>query len=83
MVEGISLHDLYGIPRVSLISPPWSSTQLIQNIGRISRAGAKTPALQRLIYCAKTCEEVICNRLKEKLKFLSKINDNDLVDIKN
>ena len=80
MTEGISLHDLHGVPRISLISPPWSSTQLIQNIGRISRAGAKTPALQRLIYCANTCEEVICNKLKEKLQFLSKLNDNDLIE---
>jgi superfamily II DNA or RNA helicase len=80
MVEGISLQDLHGVPRISLISPPWSSTMLIQILGRISRAKAKTPALQRLIYCSGTCEEVICNRLKVKLEFLSKLNDNDLTD---
>lgn len=80
MAEGISLHDLYGKPRVSLISPPLSSTALVQIFGRISRVESKTPALQRVIYCADTCEEVICNRLREKLKFLSKLNDNDLID---
>lgn len=79
--EGIDLHDLYGIPRVSIISPPYQSTQLVQAMARIHRAGSKTPALHRLIYCAGTCEEVICNRLKEKLKFMAKLNDNDLIKI--
>lgn len=81
IMEGISLHDLHGVPRVSIISPSFSSLQLVQVLGRISRAGAKTPALQRLIYCANTCEEIICNRLREKLNFLSMLNDNDLIDI--
>lgn len=79
--EGINLHDLYGVPRVSLISPPFSSVQLVQALGRIARVGSQTPALQRIIYCADTCEEIICNKLKDKLKFLSKLNDNDLVNI--
>jgi superfamily II DNA/RNA helicase len=76
---GISLHDLHGKPRVSIISPSFSSQELVQSLGRIYRAGSQTPALQRIIYCANTCEEIICNRLKEKLNFLSKLNDNDLV----
>lgn len=77
---GISLHDLYGKPRASIISPSFSSEQLIQSLGRISRVGSLSPAIQRIIYCAGTCEEIICNKLKEKLKFLSKLNDNDLID---
>lgn len=81
MAEGISLHDLHGRPRISLISPNFQARTLIQALGRISRVGAVTPALQRLIYCAGTCEETICNRLKEKLLFLSKLNDNDLLEI--
>lgn len=81
IAEGISLHDLHGVPRVSIISPSFSVSELIQALGRISRVGAKTPALQRIIYCANTCEEIICNKLKDKLKFLSKLNDNDLIDI--
>ncbi len=78
---GISLHDLYGVPRVSIISPTFSSLDLIQALGRISRTGAKTPALQRIIYCSNTCEEIICNRVREKLNFISKLNDNDLIII--
>lgn len=76
--QSISLHDIHGVPRISLISPSFSSIELVQVLGRIYRAGAKTPALQRIIFCANTCEEIICNKLKEKIKFISKINDDDL-----
>ena len=78
---GLSLHDLYGVPRVSLISPTFKSISLQQALGRIYRAGSKSPALQRIIYCSNTCEESICHIVNEKLKFTSKINDNDLVQI--
>jgi superfamily II DNA or RNA helicase len=77
--SAISLHDIHGVPRVSLISPPLSATDLKQALGRIHRAGSKSPALQRIIYCANTCEEVICNRIKEKLHFMDKLNDDDLI----
>lgn len=78
---GIDLHDLHGIPRVSIISPSYSSIELMQALGRIYRAGAKTPALQRIIYCSNTCEEKICARVQEKLNFMAKINDDDLIKI--
>jgi len=81
ITEGLDLHDLHGVPRVSLISPSFRSDQLAQTLSRIHRAGAKTPALQRIIFCSGTCEEVICNRLKHKLKFMAKLNDNDLIKI--
>jgi superfamily II DNA or RNA helicase len=81
VIEGIGLHDLHGVPRVSLISPNFSSNMLIQCLGRIHRAGAKTPALQRIITCADTLEENICNNLRKKLQFLSTLNDDDLIDI--
>jgi superfamily II DNA or RNA helicase len=80
--SGISLHDKHGRPRVSLISPSFSAVDLIQVLGRICRAGMKTPAIQRLIYTAGTCEEVICENIRGKLEFTSKLNDNDLIDIK-
>ena len=80
--HGISLHDIHGKPRVSLISPSFSALDLIQVLGRIVRAGMKSSAIQRLIYTADTCEEAICNNIKGKLEFTSKLNDNDLVDIR-
>lgn len=82
--QSISLHDIHGDhPRVSLISPSFSSLDLEQVLGRIFRAGSKTPALQRIITCANTCEEVIRDRLNNKFRFTAKINDDDLVDINN
>lgn len=80
--EGISLDDQHGgFPRVSLISPTYSATALIQALGRIHRAGSKSVALQRILYCAGTCEEIVCNRVNEKLKFTATLNDGDLINI--
>lgn len=75
---GISLHDLHGRPRMSIISPNYNGTELMQCLGRIHRAGSLSPALQRIIYIAKSCEENICKTLNDKLKILSAINDGDL-----
>jgi superfamily II DNA or RNA helicase len=76
---GISLHDIMGgHPRVSLISPTWSSLDLVQALGRIHRAGGKTKSLQRIIYAADTVEERIADKLKIKLKNINSINNGDL-----
>ena len=85
---GISLHDKYGgHPRVSLISPSWSSLDLVQALGRIHRAGGKTKSLQRIIYTANTIEENIADKLKIKLNNINAINNGDLdltnIDFKN
>ena len=85
---GISLHDIHGDhPRVSLISPTWSSIDLTQALGRIHRAGGKTKSLQRIIYTADTIEENIAEKLKSKLYNLNSINNGDLdltnIDFKN
>jgi superfamily II DNA or RNA helicase len=76
---GISLHDIYGgHPRVSLISPTWSSIDLVQALGRIHRAGGKTKSLQRIIYTADTVEEKIADKLQHKLFNINSINNGDL-----
>jgi hypothetical protein len=50
---GISLHDIHGDhQRVSLINFPDTASSLIQALGRTHRSGAKTPALQRIIFVA-------------------------------
>ena len=75
----ISLHDLTGrFPRVSIISPSYSSIELVQTLGRIHRAGVKSPCLQKIVYCANTCEEDIANILKKKKDFMKTITDNDM-----
>lgn len=76
---GISLHDIKGgHPRVSLISPTWSSIDLLQALGRIHRAGGKSKSLQRIIYTANTVEEKIADKLKHKLNNINSINNGDL-----
>jgi len=73
---GISLHDLHGKhPRVSLISPTQSATNLIQALGRIHRSGGKTKSLQRIIFAANSPEENISKMLFRKLSNLSLLND--------
>jgi superfamily II DNA or RNA helicase len=76
---GISLHDIEGNhPRVSLISPTWSSIDLIQALGRIHRAGGKSKSLQRIIYAAETVEDKIADKIKLKLANINSINNGDL-----
>lgn len=76
---GVSLHDLDGKhPRVSLISPTWSSIDLTQALGRIHRASGKSKSLQRIIYAANTIEEKIADKLQKKLKDMNDINNGDL-----
>ena len=73
---GISLHDTKGgHPRVSLISPTWSSQDLIQALGRIHRANGRTHCLQRIIFCSNTVEDDICANLQVKINNYSAIND--------
>ncbi len=55
------MHDLHGRPRVSLISPPENPTQLMQTLGRICRDGAKSPAMQYLLFMEGVEEEVYQN----------------------
>lgn len=77
---GISLHDINGNhPRLSIISPSWSGQDMVQCLGRIHRAGSKSPAIQKIVFCAKTYEEKICSIVEQKIKNLTGINDGDLV----
>lgn len=76
---GISLHDIHGgHPRMSVISPTWSGQDIQQVLGRIHRAGSQSPALQRIVFCADTYEEKICELIQKKLINISAINDGDL-----
>ena len=77
---GISLHDtMGGHPRMSVISPTWSGQDMQQALGRIHRAGSKSPAMQRIVFCAETYEEAICELIQKKMTNISGINDRDLI----
>ena len=79
--ESISLHDIDGKhPRVSIISPSMSSIELVQVLGRIYRTGVKSPVLQKIVFCDDTYENNICQIIKNKINFLNKLTDDDLIN---
>ncbi len=76
---GISLHDVRGeFPRVSLISPPESARSLIQILGRIHRTGAKTPAIQKIVFADGTVETRVRRTVERNAKQIDTLNDGDL-----
>ena len=80
--QSISLNDTTGTnPRVSIISPTFSSIDLQQVLGRIYRVGTKSRVLQRIVFCANTYEEHICKKIMEKIQFIQTINNADLLGI--
>jgi len=79
---GVSLHDENGVrPRSSLICPTYSAIDLKQALGRIHRAGAKSKAVQRIIFAADSIEETVMKKVKAKLKNIETLNDGDIETI--
>lgn len=76
---GVSLHDLHGRPRVSLISPTYSAIDLKQALGRIHRSGARSPALQYILFAANSVEEEVSQAVRRKLRNIDLLNDGDLL----
>jgi SNF2 family DNA or RNA helicase len=74
----ISLHDVKGThPRASIISPTWSSQNLVQATGRVWRQGG-TNSIQYICYAVGCIEEEICKRVQMKVDMLSTLNDGDM-----
>jgi hypothetical protein len=66
---GVSLHDTTGErPRTALISPNFNAKSLVQVLGRVHRAGGKSPAIQRILVAEGTIEEKVAKAVKEKIK---------------
>jgi CRISPR/Cas system-associated endonuclease/helicase Cas3 len=55
---------------MSLISPSFNVKDYIQTLGRVHRAGAKTPVVQRILVASKTIEEKVLQVLEGKRKSL-------------
>ena len=81
--SALNLHDLSGrFPRVSIISPSYSRIELVQTLARIYRSGCKSPCLQKIIYCADTCEEDVAKILAAKKETLDKLTEEEEIIIK-
>ena len=78
---GLSLHDLHGRPRSSLICPTYSAIDLKQALGRIHRAGAKSKSVQRIIFAADSIEEQVMKKVRAKLRNIETLNDGDIATI--
>jgi superfamily II DNA or RNA helicase len=74
---GLSLHDLHGRQRYSLLSPSFDAVQFQQALGRICRIGSKSKAVQAIIYLAGTKEEKIAKGMEDRLRQLEIINDGE------
>lgn len=73
----IDLDDKRGVyPRVSLITPAFSATELKQALGRIHRATSRSKSVQRILFAAGTVEEDACRAVNRKLENLSILLDN-------
>ena len=76
---GISLHDVRGVrSRLALILPTFNPVDLLQALGRIWRAGAKSKAWQRILFAAGTIEESAMDSVGRKIWNIEAVNDGDL-----
>jgi superfamily II DNA or RNA helicase len=76
---GVSLHDTTGdAPRTALISPGYDAKELLQALGRIDRAGAKSNSTQRILFAANSLEEAVEKSCRSKLKNLENLHSADL-----
>ena len=74
----LSLHDeRHERPRVSLISPSYSASELIQALGRIRRVGG-THATQKIVLAADSVEERVAKAVGGKVDNIGALTDADL-----
>lgn len=74
----LNLHDLIGVPRVSLHFPPFSALELEQAFGRTHRTGSVSDPQNILCFPANTPAEKTYENVREKLTRLRDLNDGDL-----
>ena len=76
---GVDLHDVNGnYPRTSLLCPTYNAVNYRQAMGRIHRAGSKSPAINKLVFAAGTIEEKVRENVEKKLDRMDLLNDGDL-----
>ena len=77
--ESISLHDLHGRPRATLVSPNYNGITLVQLLGRVPRAKSQQSVVNQHLIFAKGCphEGRMRRALKTKTSNISSLTDND------
>lgn len=74
----LSLHDeRHERPRVSLISPSYSASDVMQALGRIRRVGGTT-ATQKIVLAAESVEERVARAVQRKIDCIETLSDRDL-----
>jgi hypothetical protein len=74
----LSLHDeRHERPRVSLISPSYSASDVMQALGRIRRVGG-TMATQKIVLAAESVEERVARAVQRKIDCMETLSDRDL-----
>jgi len=72
----VNLHDVTGVhPRTSIISPSFNPKDVLQAIGRIHRAGGKTPTQQHVLFAANTIEETVEKAVRAGIENIGIFND--------
>lgn len=81
---GVSLHDEWGgHPRAAIISPSFSAKEFSQVLGRVDRAGSKSPSIQRVMVAANTIEQRVMEAVKTKLANMSTLHEDENIRINN
>jgi superfamily II DNA or RNA helicase len=75
---GINLHDLKGRQRIAYQSPPLTSLEFKQTLGRVHRAGSLSASRQFILCLAKSIEDSVYKTLRRKVHQLHLIQDGDL-----
>lgn len=74
----VSLHDLNGNhPRTAIISPSWNAKDILQTLGRVHRAGGKTPSQQHILFASGTIEEDVEQAVRTKMRRIDLLNEGD------
>jgi len=75
----ISLHDLQGRPRTSIILPGVDSTNFLQSLGRCWRNGSLSKTHQFIIFAEGSSVGLkIAGNIKKKIKAIGTVTDTDL-----
>ena len=67
--ESISLHDLHGRPRATIIMPGFNPTEFVQVLGRVPRAGSQQSSVTQYIVFARGCE--VESRIRRNIRVKS------------